>query len=228
MEKIAVPDAFDAVAPRYDLMCRLNPGYVGMLADAARALTPLPVPRLLDLCCGSGLSTQALRNAHPGVPMVALDGSAGMLAQARQKALDPIEYLQGDAQTPGRYLAGLFGGILMSYGLRNVRDPDRALVEIKGLLAPGGLLAIHDYSLAGPGAERLWRFMCRAVVRPFCAAVSGAPQLFEYLEDSVLDFDRRDALAARIERAGFELLRVIPGRLGQRQIVHTFIARRPA
>ena len=228
MEKIAVPDAFDAVAPRYDLMCRLNPGYVGMLADAAGALAPLPVPRLLDLCCGSGLSTQALRNAHPGVPLVALDGSAGMLEQARKKALDPIEYVQGDAQTPGQYLAGLFGGILMSYGLRNVRDPDWALVEIKDLLAPGGLLAIHDYSLAGPGAERLWRFMCRAVVRPFCAAVSGAPQLFEYLEDSVLDFDRRDALAARIERAGFELLRVIPGRLWQRQIVHTFIARRPA
>lgn len=228
MEKIAVPDAFDLVAPRYDLMCRLNPGYVGMLADAAGALAPLPVPRLLDLCCGSGLSTQALRRAHPGVPMVALDGSAGMLAQARRKPLDPVEFVQGDAQTPGRYLAGPFGGILMSYGLRNVRDPDRSLAELKDLLAPGGLLAIHDYSLAGAGAERLWRFMCRAVVRPFCAAVSGAPQLFEYLEDSVLDFDRRDALAARIERAGFTLLRVIPGRLWQRQIVHTFVARRPA
>jgi hypothetical protein len=35
-------------------------------------------------------------------------------------------------------------------------------------------------------------------------------------------------LAARIRGAGFELLRVIPGRLWQRQIVHTFVARRPA
>ena len=228
MEKIAVPDAFDAVAPRYDLMCRLNPGYRAMLADAAGTLSPLPVPRLLDLCCGSGLSTQALRRAHPGVLMVALDGSAGMLAQARRKTLDPVEFVQGDAQTPMRYLTGPFGGILMSYGLRNVRDPDRALGELRELLAPGGLLAIHDYSLAGPGAQRLWRFMCRVVVRPFCAAVSGAPQLFEYLEDSVLDFDRRDALAARVQAAGFELLRVVPGRLWQRQIVHTFVARRPA
>jgi ubiquinone/menaquinone biosynthesis C-methylase UbiE len=84
MEKLAVPDAFDAVAPRYDLMCRLNPGYLGMLSDAARALAPLPLPLLLDLCCGTGLSTQALRRAHPGVPIVALDGSVGMLAQARQ------------------------------------------------------------------------------------------------------------------------------------------------
>ncbi|MFP5463406.1 MAG: class I SAM-dependent methyltransferase [Gammaproteobacteria bacterium] len=228
MEKPAVPNAFDAVAPRYDLMCRLNPGYMGMLGDAARALAPLPSPRLLDLCCGSGLSTQALRRAHPGVPIVALDGSPGMLEQARRKPLAPIEFVQGDAQVPQDSLDGPFGGILMSYGLRNVADPDASLVQLRGLLAPGGLLAIHDYSLAGPGAERLWTFMCRAVVRPFCAAVSGAPQLFEYLERSVLDFDRRDALAARIRGAGFELLRVIPGRLWQRQIVHTFVARRPA
>ena len=78
MEKPAVPNAFDAVAPRYDLMCRLNPGYVGMLGDAARALDPLPLPRLLDLCCGSGLSTQALRQAHPGVPIVARAASPSM------------------------------------------------------------------------------------------------------------------------------------------------------
>jgi ubiquinone/menaquinone biosynthesis C-methylase UbiE len=226
MDKSDVPNAFDAVAPRYDLMCRLNPGYVGMLADAARALAPLPLPRLLDLCCGTGLSTQALRRAHPGVPIVALDGSPGMLEQAWRKPLAPIEFVQGDARAPSRYLTGPFGGILMAYGLRNLDDPDRSLVELHGLLAPGGLLAIHDYSLAGPGTERLWRFMCRAVVRPFCAAVSGAPQLFSYLEDSVLDFDRRDALARRIQAAGFELLRVIPGRMWQRRIVHTFLARR--
>ena len=190
MEKPAVPNAFDAVAPRYDLMCRLNPGYVGMLGDAARALDPLPLPRLLDLCCGSGLSTQALRRAHPGVPIVALDGSPGMLEQARRKPLAPVEFVQGDAQAPQDSLDGPFGGILMSYGLRNVADPDASLAQLQGLLAPGGLLAVHDYSLAGPGAERLWTVMCRAVVRPFCAAVSGAPQLFEYSPHTEAKFYR--------------------------------------
>ena len=72
-----VPDAFDEVADRYDLMVGLSPGYHAQLGasadallDAIPALTPQTVGgeraaaagplRLLDLGCGSGASTRAL------------------------------------------------------------------------------------------------------------------------------------------------------------------------
>jgi ubiquinone/menaquinone biosynthesis C-methylase UbiE len=76
-----VAAAFDEVAPRYDFMVALNPGYHAHLRSAANALvewlpmsTPLtaaPPVRILDLGCGS---------AHPPAPCCAL---------RRQPASDP-------------------------------------------------------------------------------------------------------------------------------------------
>ena len=110
-----VPEAFDEVADRYDLMVSLSPGYHAQLRASADALLgavstsaarargdaadPAAVPlRLLDLGCGSGASTRALvesvrRHARPGsrttarpAAVLAIDGSVGMLEAARTKA----------------------------------------------------------------------------------------------------------------------------------------------
>ena len=59
-----VPEAFDEVADRYDLMVALNPGYHAHLRRSARDLVArLPqgqTCRILDLGSGSGASTRAL------------------------------------------------------------------------------------------------------------------------------------------------------------------------
>jgi ubiquinone/menaquinone biosynthesis C-methylase UbiE len=108
-----VPEAFDEVADRYDLMVALSPGYHRQLRSSAdalvlgagaptgsdryRGLRPL---RLLDLGCGSGASTRALADAvaaqsgHrsgsgtdvPAPSIVAVDASDGMLNAARAKS----------------------------------------------------------------------------------------------------------------------------------------------
>ena len=68
-----VATAFDEVAPSYDLMVALNPGYHAHLRAAADALVEVlprpkaagsaPLVRLLDLGCGSGASTRAVQLA---------------------------------------------------------------------------------------------------------------------------------------------------------------------
>ena len=96
-EKLAA--AFDEVAPRYDLMVALNPGYHAHLRAAANALvewlprsalipTASPV-RILDLGCGSGASTRAVLRAAEAAGLrsqiVGVDASPAMLEQARAK-----------------------------------------------------------------------------------------------------------------------------------------------
>ena len=83
--RVDVPGAFDHAARRYDLLTALNPGYRRHLAWSARRLGLEPGSRMLDLCCGTGLSTEALVASIPGAEVVALDASAGMLAVARRK-----------------------------------------------------------------------------------------------------------------------------------------------
>src|SRR5687767_5889221 len=92
---------FDRVASSYDLMTGLNPGYHRHLRLSAQRLAAPRRPRLLDLCCGTGASTEALLAIHPDADVVALDGSEGMLEIARKKpALRDVCFVRGDATDP--------------------------------------------------------------------------------------------------------------------------------
>ena len=78
-QKQAVPGEFDRVARRYDLLTGMNPGYRKHLRWSAERMRMPPTARILDLCCGTGLSTEALVRSYPRARVTGLDASAGML-----------------------------------------------------------------------------------------------------------------------------------------------------
>lgn len=122
-----VPEAFDAVAHRYDLMVGLSPGYHRQLRSSADHLvaaaleqrgTDAPTPpsdddtdrpvHLLDLGCGSGASTRAVVEAvraragsdGSGVTVLGVDGSEGMLQSARTKTWPAwVRFARGRAES---------------------------------------------------------------------------------------------------------------------------------
>ena len=262
-----VPEAFDEVADRYDLMVGLSPGYhaqlrasadalLGAIPDAAvvvsaegesaRSAAPL---HLLDLGCGSGASTRALveavrRHAGPGgrsvarpAAVLAVDGSPGMLDAARSKAWPSwVAFAQGRAEVlahqpelAGAREAGGFDGVLAAYLVRNVPDRDAVIAAIRDELRPGGVLAVHDYSVRGqPAATALWTAVCWAIIIPLGWMTSRNARLYRYLWRSVLHMDSTAELEARLRRAG--LVDVTTHHAGgwQRGIVHTVVGRRPA
>ena len=67
------------------LLCALNPGYKKHLRWSAERMRLRPTARVLDLCCGSGLSTEALLATYPAARVTGVDASAGMLEVARAK-----------------------------------------------------------------------------------------------------------------------------------------------
>lgn len=224
-----VPDDFDAVAPSYDLMVALNPGYHAHLRRSVRRFG-LPEPagrrlRLLDLGCGTGASTRALLAVHPQAEVVAVDASAGMLSAARAKRWPPtVRFVHARAEDVGAAVDGGFDGVLAAYLLRNVTDRDGVLRAVRTLLAPGGGLAVHDYSVADSRRAQLtWRAVCRGVVVPTGWLVSRHTALYRYLERSVLDFDGVRALESRMRQAGFDDVVTLPMGGWQRGIVHTVL-----
>lgn len=229
MERVA--GEFDRVAGGYDRLTGLNPGYRRNLRKSAERMRLPPAPRLLDLCCGTGLSTEALAVTYPDArELVALDASEGMLARARRKELGrPVRWVLGDAMDPAA--AGVdapFDGVLMAYGLRNVPDPDTCLSRILALLAPGGRLAVHEYTLSGhPASRAVWNAVTLGVVVPGGLLLSGSTRIYRYLRRSVLEFDTVEQLRARMRRAGFEDVRSAPMGGWQRGIVHTVLGTRP-
>lgn len=227
--KREIPRHFDRIADSYDFLTRMNPGYHRHLRMSAARLALPPGARVLDVCCGTGLSTEAILAVRPDARVVGLDASEGMLARARAKAeLRHVEFVHGDASDPAAAgVRGPFDGILMAYGIRNVPDPDRCLAHLLALLAPGAAICVHEYAVADSlWARAVWDAVCLGIILPAGRLVSGDARLYRYLRRSVKEFDGVRAFEARLRRAGFVDVRTEAMDGWQRGIVHSFLARR--
>ena len=228
--RVALANGFNRVADAYDLLVALNPGYRRHLALSARRLQLAPDARILDLCCGTGQSTLALRATYPHATLVGLDVAADMLQVARTRPeLAGVTFLHGDATDPrAAGVDGEFDGILMAYGIRNVAARDTCLAALRELLAPGAPVCFHEYSVAASRWSRLvWRLVTTLIVTPLARVVAGDAGLFTYLQRSVLAFDSVPAFERRLQAAGFAAVRTLPMGGWQRGIVHSFLAQRP-
>ena len=245
-----VAAAFDEVAPRYDLMVALNPGYHAHLRMAANGLvewlvrpqpeSELPPIRLLDLGCGSGASTRAVLEAAQSVGLrlaiVGADASAGMLDQARAKdwpvsvrfEVGQAEEIVGSHEWLG--LDDPIQGAYAAYLFRNVAERDKLLAGLFDLLADGGVLVVQEYSVAGSRlwTKALWTAVCWLAIIPLGWLTSPRSRLYRYLWQSVRSFDSVQTFVDRLHGAGFVdvEVRTVPG--WQRGILHTFRARKPA
>jgi ubiquinone/menaquinone biosynthesis C-methylase UbiE len=240
--KREVPADFDIVAGTYDKLVTRNPGYLDHLALSAKRLD-LPNEgnglRILDLCCGTGLSTAPILSTYPKATVVGLDASAGMLELARSKPANQhasVTFVLGDAMNPAPALAAAlpqgtdpqFDAILMAYGIRNMSDADACLHSIRTLLKPGAPICFHEYSVAdSPRAKGTWTTVAWGIIIPSGLITSRHTRIYRYLWRSVMDFDGKRAFEDRLRRAGFVDVRTEPMDGWQKDIVHSFLARAP-
>jgi SAM-dependent methyltransferase len=100
---------------------------------------------VLDIGCGTGLTTrEAARAAAPG-RVVGVDVSERMLERARQlmaaERLDNVRYELGDAQVH-RFDAAGFDVAISRFGTMFFADPAAAFANIAGALRPGARLVL--------------------------------------------------------------------------------------
>ena len=128
---------YDQIAGEY----AARPG-LGDTMDATRrrfAARLAPGARVLDVGCGPGHDTAALRAL--GLRVVGLDRSRGMLAQARQRGALPL--MLGDMRhlpAPDAMLDGIWA--CASFLHIPMRDAPAVLREFHRALRPGGVLYI--------------------------------------------------------------------------------------
>lgn len=225
--------AFDHASRTYDALVAANPGYHAHLRRSVRRLG-LPAPgkgvRVLDLGCGTGASTAAIRSVLPAADITAVDASAGMLAKAAGKPwADGVRFVHAPAEhLADAGVGGPFDAVFAAYLFRNLTDPGAVLGTVRGVLRPGGRLAVHEYSLSGRRADRaVWTLVCRGIVQPAATLLGDGP-LYRHLWRSVVHFDSVDRFAARVREAGFDGVRALPLPGWQTGITHTFVAARPA
>ncbi len=125
---------YDLLAPKFELTPFRTPD---VLLEAAAKAVGKPVPRILDLCCGTGAGLRAFR-PYCTEALVGVDRSAGMLAEARRLHGGPLFTVRGDAgAVPFRgsfdvvTCFGAFGHIVED-------DEPQFVAQVKRALRPGG------------------------------------------------------------------------------------------
>ena len=129
-------------------------------------------------------------------------GSGAGAAQA-----GPVRFVAGDAlRLP--FGDQVFDAVTISFGLRNVADPDAALAEMFRVTRPGGRLVICEFGhLPSPRLDAIYGRYLMAALPAVARRISPAGDAYEYLAESIRDWPSREELAQRIGGAGWSAVR---------------------
>jgi len=193
---------FDGVAERYDLTNDvLSLGQDRRWRTAVvDAVAPRPGERILDLAAGTGTSSEPF--ARAGAVVVPCDFSQGMLAVGK-RARPRLPFVAGDG-TRLPFADDSFDAVTISFGLRNIVDPDAGLREMLRVTRPGGRLVVCEFSSPtwAPFRTVYIEYLMKAL--PAVArAVSSNPEAYVYLAESIRAWPDQAGLAARVEAAGW-------------------------
>jgi demethylmenaquinone methyltransferase / 2-methoxy-6-polyprenyl-1,4-benzoquinol methylase len=200
----AVRRMFDRIAPVYDAM---NRTMTAGLDRRWRRLTAEAVVRpgdtVLDACCGTG--DLAIAAARVGGRVTGLDFSEPMLERARRKAPE-LEWIRGDLlELP--FGDASFDAATVGFGVRNVDDLQRALSELRRVLAPDGRLGILEITRPRGLLAPFYRLWFDGVVPVLGKLIPGG-SAYTYLPASVRRFPGPADLAEMIAATGFRDVRV--------------------
>jgi demethylmenaquinone methyltransferase/2-methoxy-6-polyprenyl-1,4-benzoquinol methylase len=207
-----VREMFGRIAPRYDLLNHLLSLDIDKLwrrrvARQFRAVLRDSNAHVLDLCCGTGdLAFAFRRDAPGGAEITGCDFAPEMLIRARAKSAASgagVAFVEADALSLPFGDAG-FDLVSCAFGLRNLANYERGLLEILRVLKPGGAAAILEFA-EPPGRffAALYNFYFRRVLPRLGRLISGNALAYSYLPSSVRKFPDPDALRTIFERAGF-------------------------
>jgi demethylmenaquinone methyltransferase/2-methoxy-6-polyprenyl-1,4-benzoquinol methylase len=196
---------FDEVSTHYDRTnAVLSMGNAALWRiSTTKAIAPRAGERILDIAAGTGTSSAAL--AKSGAHIVAADFSEGMIRVGRERhAGNPnIEFVQADA-TALPFTDAEFDAVTISFGLRNVVEPKKALAEFYRVTKPGGRVVICEFSTPPLKPIRLGYFAYLKHVMPrIVKLASSNAEAYDYLSESIAAWPDQSTLSSWLREAGY-------------------------
>jgi demethylmenaquinone methyltransferase/2-methoxy-6-polyprenyl-1,4-benzoquinol methylase len=232
----AVREMFTSIAPRYDLLNHVLSFNVDRVwwrraARSFREVLSRPETRVLDLCCGTGDMTFALRRQlkrsapRSSSQLLGADFSHAMLQRALSKSAGKSsDHASTHASSPNpsssdgesgmpRWIEAdalnlplpsqHFDLVTSAFGFRNLADYDAGLREIVRVLRPGGECGILDFGEPGGLIGQCYRVYFKKVLPKIGTLLSGVQGPYAYLPASVERFPSPDEMQGRMHQAGF-------------------------
>ncbi|MEP6714323.1 MAG: bifunctional demethylmenaquinone methyltransferase/2-methoxy-6-polyprenyl-1,4-benzoquinol methylase UbiE [Terriglobia bacterium] len=205
-----VRSMFGRVAHRYDLAnhllsANIDKHWRARTVERVRDVLMRPGSRAMDLACGTGDLLIALER-EAGRELIGSDFCHPMLTGAAAKL------------RRGRMGSGLVEAdalalpvadtsldlITIAFGFRNLANYRVGLREMRRVMRPGGAVAILEFSQPPNAIFRgFYNWYSRRVLPLIGGAISGAPEAYRYLPESVRKFPGAEELAGMMREAGF-------------------------
>jgi demethylmenaquinone methyltransferase/2-methoxy-6-polyprenyl-1,4-benzoquinol methylase len=155
----------------------------------------------LDLAAGTGSSSVVF--AKPGVKVIASDFSEGMLAVGRKRHPN-LEFVFADA-TKLPFADASVDAVTISFGLRNVVDPKKAVAEMFRVLKPGGVVVICEFShVRTPVIGSLYRWYLANILPTLSKLLAKNKGAYDYLSESIAAWPKQEVLVQWLVDAGFK------------------------
>lgn len=204
-----VKKTFNSIAGNYDLMNTLmtlgmDKGWRRKVVQTVQARPGLSI---LDVCCGSGkLSLEIAKTVAPGGSVMGLDFSEKMLEEAKKNIastkVEGIELVQGDAMNLP-FANDTFDGATVGWGLRNLPDLRKGILEMVRIVKPGSMVVSLDMAKPEiPIFKNIYWLGFKTIVPLLGKIWADKRQEYDYLFRSASDFESQSELAKIFGESG--------------------------
>jgi tRNA (cmo5U34)-methyltransferase len=166
------------------------------IATVCDLLAEIPVPRVLDLCCGPGLLSEKYLSGGDDRTVTLLDGSAEMLALAT----DRLRRFGGRAGSVRADIGSRswrqdigYGGVMSSLAIHHLDGPGKRELyrDIWHMLVPGGVFVMADLiEPASPKAREVAGNHWRDTVAAASAELFGGDEALNAFEQAEWNYYR--------------------------------------
>lgn len=162
--------------------------------------------KILDCATGTGdLAIAFKKQVGSSGEVIGTDFCAEMLQHAPEKAKQShlsIQFEQADV-TQLQYADQQFDVVSISFGIRNVSDPIRALREMARVCKPGGRVMILEFGqMQTPIVGPLYNFYSERILPTLGGWVTGQKEAYDYLQKSSAAFPSRESFLKLMTEAG--------------------------
>ena len=206
-KKGLVQNVFDQVYNRYDLMNDFMSFGIHRLwkRDLINMMNASPNQKLLDVACGTGdIAKLFLNYVNKDAKITCVDPNKGMIKKGREKLIkfknlnwiiSPAEKLPLPKNS--------FDFYTISFGLRNTKNLNQALIEAYRVLKPGGRYLCLEFSkIQNPSLNFMYENYSK-LIPSIGKLIIGEKKPYEYLVKSIKNFVNQDELIDLMMKNGF-------------------------
>ncbi len=204
----AIQEMFDDIAHRYDFLNH----FLSINRDkswrrkAVALFSPHSKDKTLDLCAGTLDMTIEFVNQHGNKQIYASDFSINMLNLGKEKIKD-FDNIFLDCSDSMNLPFGdnTFDGAMCAFGVRNLPDTEKGVVEVRRVLKKGSKFVVLDFFKPASLFVKTFNALYEKTVIPVVGRlVSKDKRAYSYLPESRKRFSKSNEFMEMMKANGFE------------------------